>query len=113
MVEQQISNPWVVGSIPTKYFNSPYQFSSSLIILIKDTILLYSWARSSVGQSNWLIIKRSGDHAPPGPHKHKLKEIQNVGYISYIIKDVGKHNDNFVNEKFIEFINYLKENNYN
>ena len=45
--------------------------------------------------------------------KIKLKEIQNAGYISYIIKDVGKHNDNFVNEKFIEFINYLKENNYN
>jgi len=45
--------------------------------------------------------------------KIKLKEIQNAGYISYIIKDVGKHNDNFVNEKFIEFIKYLKENNYN
>lgn len=53
LVEQQIGNPWVAGSIPAKYFNSPYQFSSSLIILIKDTILIiYSGARSSVGQSN-------------------------------------------------------------
>lgn len=42
----------------------------------------------------------------------KLKEIQNVGYIPYIIKDIGKHNDNFVQEKFDEFIKYLNENNY-
>lgn len=69
LVEQQIGNPWVVGSIPTKYFNSPYQFSSSLIILIKDTILIiYSWALSSVGQSRTLIMLRSGDHDPQGPH---------------------------------------------
>ena len=42
----------------------------------------------------------------------KLKEIQNAGYISYIIKDIGRHNDNFVQEKFDEFIKYLNENNY-
>jgi len=44
--------------------------------------------------------------------KIKLKEIKNAGYTPYIIKDIGKHNDNFVNEKFNEFIEYLKENNY-
>ena len=44
--------------------------------------------------------------------KIKLKEIHNAGYIPYIIKDVGKHNNNFVEEKFNEFIKYLKENNY-
>lgn len=44
--------------------------------------------------------------------KIKLKEIQNTKYIPYIIKDIGKHNDNFVQEKFDEFIKYIKENNY-
>ena len=43
--------------------------------------------------------------------KIKLKEIERAGYIPYIIKDVGKHNDNFVQEKFNEFIKYLRENN--
>lgn len=42
----------------------------------------------------------------------KLQEIQNIGYIPYIIKDIGKHNNNFVQEQFDEFIKYLKENNY-
>ena len=44
--------------------------------------------------------------------KIKLKDIQNAGYIPYIIKDVGKYNDNFVQEKFDEFIEVLKENNH-
>ena len=44
--------------------------------------------------------------------KIKLKEIQNYNYIPYIIKDLGSYNLEFVKEKFNEFINYLKENNY-
>lgn len=44
--------------------------------------------------------------------KIKLHEIENFGYNSYIIKDVGKHNNNFVKEKFEEFIIFLKNNNY-
>lgn len=44
--------------------------------------------------------------------KIKLKEIQNIKYVPYIIKDIEKHNDNFVQEKFDEFIKYIKENNY-
>lgn len=44
--------------------------------------------------------------------KIKLKEIERAGYNYYIIKDIGKHNDNFANKKFNEFIEYLKENNY-
>ena len=44
--------------------------------------------------------------------KIKLKEINNAGYIPYIIKDIGKHNNNFVQEKFDEFIKYLIDNDY-
>lgn len=44
--------------------------------------------------------------------KIKIKEIQNFGYIPYIIKDTGKFNINFVQKKFEEFINFLKENKY-
>lgn len=44
--------------------------------------------------------------------KIKLKEIENAGYKFYIIKDIGKYNENFVEEKFNEFIKFLKENSY-
>ena len=44
--------------------------------------------------------------------KIKLKEIEKTGYKFYIIKDIGKYNENFVEEKFNEFIKFLKENNY-
>lgn len=44
--------------------------------------------------------------------KIKLKEIEKLGYIPYIIKDMGKYDNNFVKEKFNEFIKYLKDNNY-
>ena len=34
----------------------------------------------------------------------KIKEIKNFGYIPYVIKDMGKYNKSFVEEKFNEFI---------
>lgn len=40
----------------------------------------------------------------------KISEIIKYGYIPYIIKDMGKYNKKFVNEKFNEFLIYLKEN---
>ena len=39
--------------------------------------------------------------------KIKINEIQNCGYIPYIIKDMGGYNLNFVKEKFEEFINTI------
>ena len=41
----------------------------------------------------------------------KISEIIKYGYIPYIIKDMGKYNKAFVNEKFNEFLISLKENN--
>mgnify|MGYP003552634302 FL=1 len=38
----------------------------------------------------------------------KIKEISNFGYISYIIKDMGKYNMKFVEEQFSIFINHLE-----
>jgi hypothetical protein len=34
----------------------------------------------------------------------KIKEIENFGYIPYVIKDMGKFNAEFVNEEFRKFI---------
>ena len=42
----------------------------------------------------------------------KLNEIKKCGWTSYIIKDFGKHNKNFVNEQFEIFKQFLKNNNY-
>ena len=36
--------------------------------------------------------------------KIKIKEIKKAGYIPYIIKDMGKENNKFVEKKFMEFI---------
>lgn len=40
----------------------------------------------------------------------KLKEIENAGYKSYVIKDMGKFNPDFVKQEFDKFIFYLIEN---
>jgi hypothetical protein len=39
----------------------------------------------------------------------KLKEISNFGYISYIIKDLGRYNKEFVEQEFIKFKQYIAE----
>jgi len=39
--------------------------------------------------------------------KIKLKKINQFNYIPYVIKDMGKHNKEFVEEKFNEFLLYL------
>lgn len=41
--------------------------------------------------------------------KIKLKEIANYGYTSYIIKDMGKYNKQFVEEQFEIFIKYIAD----
>lgn len=43
--------------------------------------------------------------------KIKLKEISDCNYIPYIIKDLGKNNENFVLNQFNIFIDYLTKNN--
>lgn len=42
--------------------------------------------------------------------KFKIKQIIKCGYTPYIIKDVGKHNINFVKEEFDKFIKSLETN---
>ena len=39
--------------------------------------------------------------------KIKLKEIQDCGYTPYVIKDMGKHNPEFVEEQFRVLLEYL------
>lgn len=44
--------------------------------------------------------------------KIKLKEIKNKGYTPYIIKDMGKHNKEFVEKQFEELLKILKISQY-
>jgi hypothetical protein len=37
----------------------------------------------------------------------KLLEIEKAGYSPYIIKDMGKYNEEFVKEKWLEFLEYI------
>jgi len=39
--------------------------------------------------------------------KFKIEQIIKCGYTPYVIKDVGKHNANFVKEEFDKFIKSL------
>jgi hypothetical protein len=41
--------------------------------------------------------------------KIKIKEIKSCGYFPYIIKDMGKFNEEFVNLKFQKFIGYVAQ----
>ena len=36
--------------------------------------------------------------------KIKIKEIEKHGYVPYVIKDMGKHNKEFVEKQFNQFI---------
>lgn len=36
----------------------------------------------------------------------KIKEIENAGYVPYIIQDLGSYDINKVNEEFTKFIEY-------
>ena len=40
--------------------------------------------------------------------KIKIKEIKRKNYLPYVIKDMGKHNPQFVQEQFNIFLDYLK-----
>lgn len=40
----------------------------------------------------------------------KIKEIENYGYVPYVIKDMGRHNKEFVNEQFNIFLKYVGNN---
>jgi len=44
--------------------------------------------------------------------KIKIKEIELKGYLPYVIKDMGKENNEFVKKEFEKFIDYLKHNSY-
>ena len=39
--------------------------------------------------------------------KIKIKEIEKIGWIAYIIKDMGKYNPLFVQEEFDRFLQYI------
>ena len=43
--------------------------------------------------------------------KIKIQEILNAGYTPYIIKDMGRYNKEFVQQKFIDFLESLKNKN--
>jgi hypothetical protein len=60
-----------------------------------------NWHYKQISKNQSLLQVQNRD-------KIKLKEIINCGFIPYIIKDEGKHNIQFVDEKFLEFKQYLK-----
>lgn len=53
------------------------------------------------------ITKKHSVEQVQNRDKIKIKEIQNSGYIPYIIKDMGKHNPKFVHEEFNKFTTYF------
>ena len=59
----------------------------------------------------WHYKKITGKHSIKQVQNRdtiKLKEIEAAGYKSYVIKDMGKYDKNFVEEKFKEMLVYLK-----
>ena len=54
------------------------------------------------------ITKKHSVEKVQNRDKIKLKEIDKIGYKSYIIKDMGKYNKGFVENKFKEMLCYLK-----
>lgn len=63
-----------------------------------------AWHYKEISKKNSLLQIQNRD-------KIKLKEIEKSGYTPYVIKDMGKFNKDFVNEKWLEFLEYLKNNN--
>ena len=39
--------------------------------------------------------------------KIKLKEVANAGFLSYVINDYGSYNQDFVQEEFEKFVQYI------
>lgn len=62
-----------------------------------------AWHYKEISKKNSLLQIQNRD-------KIKLKEIEKAGYTPYVIKDMGKFNKDFVNEKWLEFLEYLKNN---
>lgn len=62
---------------------------------------------------NWHHKKITKNHSilqVQNRDKIKIKEIKSFGYEPYVIDDFGKVNENFVNLKFKEFLDYLNKN---
>lgn len=58
------------------------------------------WHYSQISKSQSLSQIQNRDRI-------KLKEIENCGYESYIIKDMGKFNPDFVYNEFDKFMNWI------
>ncbi len=59
-----------------------------------------AWHYKEISKKNSLLQIQNRD-------KIKLKEIEKFGYTPYVIKDMGKFNKDFVNEKWLEFLEYV------
>lgn len=74
-------------------------------VIIEDFKLAVLW------NGKWHYEKITEKHSVEqvqNRDKIKLSEIEAFGYKSYVIKDMGKHNKQFVEEKFQEMLAFLK-----
>lgn len=79
-------------------------------IIIEDLKIAILW------NGKWHYEKIKKEHSVEqvqNRDKIKIKEIENAGYIPYIIKDLGKYNLEKVNNEFKFFLNYIKQINLN
>jgi G:T-mismatch repair DNA endonuclease (very short patch repair protein) len=75
-------------------------------IVIEDYKLAVLW------NGKWHYEKLTQKHSVEqvqNRDKIKLKEIANVGYTAYVIKDMGSFNPAFVNAKFRDLVNWLSQ----
>lgn len=76
-------------------------------IILKDYKIAILW------NGVWHYKKVCGSHslaATENRDKIKMKEIHNSGFVSYVVKDMGKFNKNFVQKEFEKFKVWLAEN---
>jgi hypothetical protein len=74
-------------------------------IIIEDIKVAVLW------NGKWHYEKIKEKHSVEQVQKRdqiKLKEIEKAGYKSYVIKDMGKYNKKFVENKFKEMFDFLK-----
>jgi len=78
-------------------------------VIIEDLKLAILW------NGRWHYEKITKSHSVKQVQNRdeiKIKEIKKCGYVSYVIKDMGKRNFEFVEKEFEKFIDFLKQNNY-
>jgi hypothetical protein len=78
-------------------------------------VILMDFKIAVLWDGNWhhkKITKKHSLAAVQNRDKIKIKEIKNFGYEPYVIQDFVKYNRKFVENKFEEFLAFLKQKDY-